>query len=197
MYIYSIYGYGKGKTESSIGMVIRALSNNHKVLFTQFLKDGNSSEVFYLKDKIDIMNSETNKIVLPKNKTQEDVDNIIDFFNKVEHKLVSGEYNLVVLDEILVALDMGMVSMTMLKSLINICKAKDIDMYMTGRVRDREMRMFVNSISDSVTDAYCIKHMFDTYCPECKKSYPYYYTYCPDCGKQLDVSRPCKLGRDY
>lgn len=197
MYIYSIYGYGKGKTESSIGMVIRALSNNHKVLFTQFLKDGNSSEVFYLKDKIDIMNSETNKIVLPKNKTQEDVDNIIDFFNKVEHKLVSGEYNLVVLDEILVALDMGMVSMTMLKSLINICKAKDIDMYMTGRVRDREMRMFVNSISDSVTDAYCIKHMFDTYCPECKKSYPYYYTYCPDCGRQLDVSRPCKLGRDY
>lgn len=197
MYIYSIYGFGKSKTESAVGMTIRALANNHKVLFTQFLKDGNSSEVFYLKDKIDIMNSKTNKIVLPKNKTQEDVDNIIDFFNKVEHKLVSGEYNLVVLDEILVALDMGMVSMTMLKSLINICKAKDIDMYMTGRVRDREMRMFVNSISDSVTDAYCIKHMFDTYCPECKKSYPYYYTYCPDCGRQLDVSRPCKLGRDY
>ena len=197
MYIYSIYGFGKSKTESAVGMTIRALANNHKVLFTQFLKDGNSSEVFYLKDKIDIMNSETNKIVLPKNKTQEDVDSIIDFFNKVEHKLVSGEYNLVVLDEILVALDMGMVSMTMLKSLINICKAKDIDMYMTGRVRDSEMRMFINSISDSVTDAYCIKHMFDTYCPECKKSYPYYYTYCPDCGKQLDVSRPCKLGRDY
>ena len=197
MYIYSIYGYGKGKTESSIGMVIRALANNHKVLFTQFLKDGNSSEVMYLKDKIDIMSSNTDKIVLPKNKTKEDVDNIIEFFNEVERKIISGDYNLVVLDEILVALDMGMVSITMLKGLINICKTKDIDIYMTGRVRDREMRMFVNSVSDSVTDAYCMKHMFDTYCTDCKKSYPYYYTYCPDCGKQLDISRPCKLGRDY
>ena len=63
MYIYSIYGYGKGKTESAIGMTIRALANNHKVLFTQFLKDGNSSEVMYLKDKIDIMSSNTDKIV--------------------------------------------------------------------------------------------------------------------------------------
>ena len=197
MYIYSIYGYGKGKTESAIGMTIRALANNHKVLFTQFLKDGNSSEVMYLKDKIDIMSSNTDKIILPKNKTREDIDNIIKFFNDVEREIVAGDYNLVVLDELLVALDMGMVSITMLKSLINICKSKDIDMYMTGRVRDREMRMFVASVSDSVTDAYCVKHMFDTYCTECKKSYPYYYTYCPDCGKQLDISRPCKLGRDY
>lgn len=197
MYIYSIYGYGKQKTESAIGMTIRALANNHKVLFTQFLKDGHSSEITYLKDKVDIMSSNTDKLVLPKNKTQEDVDSIIDFFNEVERKLIANDYELVVLDELLVALDMGMVSVTMVKGLINICKSKNIDMYMTGRVRDREMRMFVNSISDSVTDAYCVKHMFDTYCTECKKSYPYYYTYCPDCGKQLEISRPCKLGRDY
>lgn len=197
MYIYSIVGFGKGKTESAIGMAIRALANNHKVLFTQFLKDGHSSEITYLKDKVDIMSSNTDKLVLPKNKTQEDVDSIIDFFNEVERKLIAGSYDLIVLDELLVALDMGMISVTMIKGLINICKSKNIDMYMTGRVRDREMRMFVNSISDSVTDAYCVKHMFDTYCTDCKKSYPYYYTYCPDCGKQLEISRPCKLGRDY
>ena len=197
MYIYSIYGYGKGKTESSIGMTIRALANNHKVLFTQFLKDGNSSEIQYLKDKIDIMTSNTDKIILPKNKTQEDTDSIIDFFNEVERQIVAGDYNLVVLDELLVALDMDMVSINMVKRLIEICKSKDIDMYMTGRVRSREMRMFVNEVSDCVTDAYCSKHMFDTYCTDCNKSYPYHYTYCPDCGKELALSRPCKLGRDY
>lgn len=197
MYIYSIYGYGKGKTESSIGMVVRALANNHKVLFTQFLKDGNSSEIQYLKDKIDIMTSNTDKIILPKNKTQEDTDSIIDFFNEVECQIVAGDYNLVVLDELLVALDMDMVSINMVKRLIEVCKSKDIDMYMTGRVRSREMRMFVNEVSDCVTDAYCSKHMFDTYCTDCNKSYPYHYTYCPDCGKELAISRPCKLGRDY
>ena len=175
MYIYSVTGFGKGKTESAVGMVIKALANDHKVLFTKFLKDGNLSEVMYLKDKIDIMNSNTDKIVLLKNKTQEDVDNIIEFFNEVERKIISGDYNLLVLDEILATLDIGMVSITMLKGLINICKTKDIDIYMTGRIRDREMRMFVTSISDSVTDVHCVKHMFDTYCTDCKKSYPYYY----------------------
>lgn len=197
MYIYSIYGYGKSKTESAVGMAIRALANNHKVLFAQFLKDGHSSEIQYLKDKIDILTSSTDKLVLPKNKTQEDIDNIIEFFNTVESTIVNGDYDLLILDEILVALDMGMISINMLKCLINICKANDIDMYMTGRVRDRDMRNYITEISDSVTDAYCIKHMFDTYCPNCKKSYPYYYTYCPDCGKQLEISRPCKLGRDF
>ena len=43
MYVYSIYGYGKGKTESAIGMIIRAIANEHKVLFVQLLKNGSSS----------------------------------------------------------------------------------------------------------------------------------------------------------
>ena len=93
MYIYSIYGYGKGKTESSIGMVIRALANDHKVLFTQFLKDGNSSEVMYLKDKIDIMSSNTDKIVLPKNKTQEERNKIFEDIIKDEWKKQKWDIN--------------------------------------------------------------------------------------------------------
>lgn len=197
MYVYSIYGYGKGKTESAIGMVVRAIANNHKVLFAQFLKDGSSSEIQILKEKIDIMNSDTNNIVLPRNKTQYDTSKIVDLFNNIEKKIISEKYDLLVLDEVLVALDMGMISYQMLKTLIGICRSRNIDVYMTGRVRDRNTRLFVCEISDSVTDAYCVKHMFDTYCADCNKSYPYYYTYCPDCGKQLENSRPCKLGRDY
>ena len=38
MCIYSIFGYGKGKTESGIGIAIRAASNDESVLFSQFLK---------------------------------------------------------------------------------------------------------------------------------------------------------------
>jgi cob(I)alamin adenosyltransferase len=197
MYVYSIYGYGKGKTESAIGMIVRAVANGHKVLFVQFLKDGSSSEMQILKDKVDIMNSNTDKIILPKNKTEADTHSIVNLFNMVEKKIISGDYNLLVLDEVLVALDMGMISYQMVKTLINICNNKNIDVYMTGRVRDRATRLFVREISDSVTDAHCVKHMFDTYCTECDKSYPYHYTYCPDCGSELQVSRPCKLGRDY
>ena len=154
MYIYSIMGYGKGKTESAIGITIRALANNHKVLFTQFLKDGHSSEVQYLKDKITIMTSNTEKLVLPKNKTAEDVQQVAEFLTSVEQELIADEYDLLVLDEILVALDMDMVSHNMVTRLLNMCKNMNVDVYMTGRVRSKDTRLWVETVSDSVTNAY-------------------------------------------
>lgn len=197
MCVYSIYGYGKGKTESAIGMVVRALANNHKVLFAQFLKDGSSSEIKYLEDKIDILNTNTKGIVLPDNKTHYDIECVNCLYKEIFNTLASENYNLLVLDEILVAVDMGMISIAMLKLLLQECKSKKVDVYMTGRVRDDNIRSMINEVSDCVTNAYCVKHMFNTYCENCKNDYPYHYTYCPDCGSRLKVSKPCKIGRDY
>ncbi len=197
MYIYSTYGFGKMKTESAIGMTIRAIANDHKVLFAQFLKDGTSSEIEFLKDKVDVVTSNTKGIVLPHNKTPYDSECVLNLYNKICNMLSDGEYKLVVLDEFLVALDMELISLTLLKRIIAICKAKEVDMYLTGRVRDKSLRNYIQEVSDCVTNAYCVKHMYDTYCSECKRTFPYHYTYCPDCGKQLQVSRPCKKGRDY
>lgn len=197
MYIYSVYGFGKMKTESAIGMTIRAIANNHNVLFTQFLKDGTSSEIEYLKDKADVLTSNTKGIVLPKNKTVYDAEAVLTLYNEICRRIATDEYDLVVLDEFLVALDMEMISITLLKRLISICKTHNVDMYMTGRVRDKRLRNYIQEVSDCITNAYCVKHMYDTYCENCKRTFPYHYTYCPDCGKQLQVSRPSKLGRDY
>jgi cob(I)alamin adenosyltransferase len=185
------------KTESAIGMTIRAIANNHKVLFTQFLKDGSSSEIEYLKDKAEVLTSNTKGIVLPKNKTVYDSEAVLGLYNEICKRIATDGYDLVVLDEFLVALDMEMISITLLKRLISICKTHDADMYMTGRVRDKRLRNYIQEISDCITNAYCVKHMYDTYCENCKRTFPYHYTYCPDCGKQLQVSRPSKLGRDY
>ena len=197
MYLYSVYGYGNMKTESAIGMTIRAIANNHKVLFAQFLKDGSSSEIQYLQDKVDLVTSNTQGIVLPQNKRPDDYEAVLNLYNKICNMLSDGEYDLVVLDELLVALDMELISITLLKRLIAICKAREVDMYLTGRVRNKQLRQYIQEVSDCVTNAYCVKHMYDTYCEDCKRTFPYHYTYCPDCGKQLVVSRPCKKGRDY
>ena len=197
MCIYSIYGYGKCKTESAVGIAIRGLANEDSVLFAQFLKDGKSSEIKFLEDKVDVITSNTTKLVLPKNKTQDDIVNINEFYRLVFNTINSKEYNLIILDEILVAVDMGIISLACLKLLLATCRDKDCDVYMTGRVRSRDTRLAINDFSDCVTDARCVKHMFDTYCEGCKNSYPYYYTYCPDCGRQLVESRPCKIGRDF
>jgi cob(I)alamin adenosyltransferase len=197
MCIYSIYGYGKCKTESAVGIAIRGIANKDSVLFAQFLKDGTSSEIKFLEGKVDVITSNTTKLVLPKNKTQDDIVNINEFYKLIFNTINSKEYNLIILDEILVAVDMGMISLACLKLLLTTCEDKGCDVYMTGRVRSRDVRLAINDLSDCVTDARCVKHMFDTYCEGCKNSYPYYYTYCPDCGKQLIESRPCKVGRDF
>ncbi|WP_242861390.1 cob(I)yrinic acid a,c-diamide adenosyltransferase [Cellulosilyticum ruminicola] len=43
------YGTGKGKTTASIGLGIRALGNNYKVIMVQFLKNTDTSECRMLK----------------------------------------------------------------------------------------------------------------------------------------------------
>lgn len=197
MCIYSIFGYGKGKTESAVGITIRALANNDKVLFAQFLKNGNSSEVVYLKDKVKVLTSDTESIVLPQNKTCDDVDDCAELYRKIFNEVATLEYNLVVLDEVLVALDIGLISYAMLELLLKECKSAGADVYMTGRIRNAETRLRVTSISDCVTNAYCEKHMYNRYCRYCNNDFPFHYTYCPDCGAELEVSKPCKLGRDY
>ena len=47
VHIYT--GDGKGKTTAAVGLAVRFAGNGGKVLFTQFLKDGTSSELRILK----------------------------------------------------------------------------------------------------------------------------------------------------
>lgn len=199
MCIYSIFGYGKGKTESGIGIAIRAASNDESVLFAQFLKDGNSSEISYLNEdsRIKTISSGTSGIVLPQNKTEDDTKSCGSLYRDVFNYVATGGFDLVVLDEILVAIDMGLISFTMLDLLIKTCRENDTDVYMTGRIRNANTRQKIIDISDCASNVYCEKHMFNRYCSNCHNDFPFHYTYCPDCGSELETSKPCKVGRDY
>lgn len=199
MCIYSIFGYGKGKTESGIGITIRAIANDEKVLFAQFLKNGESSEINYLSNDelhVKILTTGTSDIVLPKNKTLEDVDACAELYRQVFNEVATQKYNMVVLDEILVAIDMGLISFAMLDLLLRECKSTDTDVYMTGRIRNANTRQHVIDISDCASNVYCEKHMFNRHCSSCHNDFPFHYTYCPDCGSELQTSKPYKVGRD-
>ena len=197
MALYSIFGYGKGKTEAAVGMTIRALANGEQVLFAQFLKDGSSSEIKYLKDKVDVLTSSINYAVLPQNKTCDDIDDCAELYRKIFNNIATGKYNLIVLDEVLVALDIGLISFSMLDLLLNECKSVGADVYMTGRVRNAETRQHITNISDCVTNAYCEKHIRNRYCSYCHNEFPFHYTYCPDCGSELGLASDVKIGRDF
>ena len=54
--IYSIFGFGKGKTEASIGLAIRTVENGERVLFAQFMKDGYSEALNFANGDIELAN---------------------------------------------------------------------------------------------------------------------------------------------
>ena len=98
--IQCYYGTGKGKTTAAIGQAIRLAGANKKVLFIQFLKDGNSSEVKML-ERCGIK-------VLFKKMPQMFVDmqdpKMIKQVSNMENELfdmIDESYDAIVLDEIL------------------------------------------------------------------------------------------------
>ncbi len=52
--IHLYIGDGKGKTTAAIGLVIRSLAYDKKALLVNFLKDGNSGEIKWLKNNSDV-----------------------------------------------------------------------------------------------------------------------------------------------
>ena len=197
--IISVYGYGKYKTESAVGCAVRAIQNNHKVLFVQFLKNGTSSEIAFFKkqDNIKVMVGEVDKITLPKNITQVDKLKAQSLFTSLIKDSTISKYNLIVADELLPALDMDLIDMRQVELLISKCKKYGVDLYLTGRIRKKAIRVKIAELSDICTDAHCIRHNFNTHCDICDKDFPYHYTYCCDCGAELTKSKSPKLGRDY
>lgn len=47
-------GEGVGKTTSAVGQAVRMLGYNKKVIFVQFMKDGLSGEINFLKNNSNI-----------------------------------------------------------------------------------------------------------------------------------------------
>lgn len=188
--IYSIYGFGKVKTEASIGLAIRSVANSDNVIYAQFLKDNSSGECEVLRQLgVDVWSTGTSGFRF----TDEDKVNCY----KLLDRLLKHYPDVIIADEILVAYDLGFLTFKDIRSLVDNCNARCIDLCMTGRVISKDKRNNITSISDIVTNAYAVKHWFNTYCPECKCEYEYYYKYCPKCGRELKESKPSKRGRDF
>ena len=197
--VFSIFGYGKGKTESVIGLTVRAIQNKKRVLFGQCLKDGTSSEVEFFKSQplVEVIVAGTKKIALPKNIKDEDYEVHKQFVTEIIQAIEQSRMDVLVLDEILVALDLGLIPIESIYDIISLCRIKFITVAMTGRVRSHELRKKIITASDIASNCYCERHRFNTHCDNCNQDFNYYYRYCPQCGKRLSLSQPAKRGVDY
>ena len=109
--IQCYYGNGKGKTTSAIGSVIRCVGCGQKVLFVGFLKDIDSAEFKVLEslESVDLLFSDEHYNLFDNYKPE-----LTPKFKKAyttllfgETKTIAGDYQMIVLDEILDAVEFG------------------------------------------------------------------------------------------
>lgn len=135
--IFVFTGNGKGKTTSAIGMGIRAVGAAKKVLMVQFLKTGGSSEIKIIKKikNFDIQQASPN------------------FLKKKEAGI--KKHDLIILDEINVALKFGLVD---IKGVLAFLKkyGKKKNVVLTGRWCPKE----IVKMADLATELKEIKHYY-------------------------------------
>ena len=157
--IHLYCGDGKGKTTAAVGLAVRAAGSGMRVLFVQFFKSGNSSEVDVLTS---ISGIETCHPTLHygRFRTMNDAQKteICGHYNEMFTDIAErGEqYDLIVLDEAVSACGYGMIDAKALTDFL--CREGGRrEIVLTGRDPMPELVEF----ADYVTEMKKVKHPFD------------------------------------
>lgn len=155
-YIQVYTGNGKGKTTAALGLTLRAVCAGKKVFFGQFIKGMKYSEVEgvnYLKG-FAIEQFGMNCFIYD-DPTEEDKKRALIGLKRCEEILSSQEYDIVVLDEISIALYYKLLNVEDVLDLLNK-KPENTEIIITGRYVPQE----IIDRADLVTEMREIKHYY-------------------------------------
>lgn len=165
--IYIITGDGKGKTTASFGLALRAAGNGWKTLVVQFLKDNSwkSGEVEYIAKhipEIDIISCGGGFVgIAHDNKPKSHhIKKAEEAFEIIANKLKMGDYQLLILDEINVAIDLKLIK---LSQVIKFLKTKPTNLHVV--LTGRKAHPSIIKLADMVSEIKNIKHPFDSGTP--------------------------------
>lgn len=151
-------GNGKGKTTAAIGQGIRALGNKHKVIMIQFMKgDPDYGEIITLKKlkNFKVIQSGLPTFVEKGNPGKEDIRLAQKGIELAKKVLKEKKYQMVILDEINVAIDYGLVKLLDVFKLVESCP-KNTELVLTGRYAPKELI----ERADLVSEVIEIKHPY-------------------------------------
>ena len=144
-------GPGKGKTSVAIGQAIRAVGHGKTAIVIQFLKGRATSEVEYLsvfEPDIKLFRFEKkNKYYedLTEEERQEENSNIRNGLNYAKKGLVTQECDMLILDEILGAIEYGIISEEDVENLFRI-KDEETEIILTGNVVSAHLQESVDRV---------------------------------------------------
>ena len=157
--IQTYFGNGKGKTTSAIGSAIRCVGCGKRVLFVQFLKNNDSSEYRLMEktENIDILFS-NEYYRLYDNLNDECTSVLREAYSKLlfeDTKKSLDSYSMIILDEILDAVEFGYVDEEEFLSLLRENKDR-AEIILTGHsITDK-----IAEISDYLSEIREIKHPY-------------------------------------
>jgi cob(I)alamin adenosyltransferase len=151
-------GDGKGKTSAAFGLALRAVGRGLKVYIIQFIKGGFDYGELYIVEKIPNLKLSTfgrGRFVTEIPPSEEDSKLAREAFELAKKVVKSGEYDVVVLDEVNVALNLKMISLDEAMDLIKN-KPKHVELILTGRYAPTQ----IIDAADLVTEMREIKHPY-------------------------------------
>ena len=146
------YGEGKGKSTASLGRALVSASEGKDVFIIQFLKGRLPENLNYLRNlepEIKIFRFEKiNKYYeeLSDDEKKEEVNNILNGVHFAKKVISIGECDLLIIDEILGLVDLGIIDVEEVLRLIK-AKSDDMELILTGRNMPEELKEAADYIS--------------------------------------------------
>ncbi len=152
-------GDGKGKTSAALGVVLRALGHGLRVCIVAFMKGGYPDgewEVLSKLPNVKIARFGFSTFTDPAKVRPEEIEEAKRALAAAREAMLSGNYDLVVLDEVNVAVAWKLVGLDEVVKLIR-GRPPSVELILTGRYADTRLI----ELADLVTECLKIKHPYD------------------------------------
>lgn len=152
-------GDGKGKTTAACGLCVRARGHGLDVCFVQFVKGGVPSGELSVLSEIGVevvRPAEKSSGLMTGQPTQADRDAAAEAWEVARRAIASGGWDVVVLDEICVALEHGLLDVGEVVEALR-ARPEQVEVVCTGRNAQASLL----SAADLVTEMRAVRHPYD------------------------------------
>jgi len=151
------YGNGKGKTTAALGLALRAAGRGKEILIVQFMKKWDYGELHSIRliPQISIKTFGTEDFVYKDEAKEIDYREAEKAFAEGVQGAKSGQYDMVIFDELNVALDFELLKLQQVLDFLEE-RPEQVEIIITGRNAPQE----IIDKADLVTEMREIKHPF-------------------------------------
>lgn len=152
-------GNGKGKTTAAFGLAMRAVGKGFRVFMVQFLKGreyGELKSAHMLAERLTVVQSGLDSFVKKDEPSEEDLRLARRGLELARTAIMSGDYDIVILDEVNVAVHLGVLEVDDVLPLID-GRPEGVELVLTGRYAPDQFC----ERADIITEMKNVRHCFD------------------------------------